>query len=88
MWVTRLLYRLRSFAPSSLPPLVNSVPFLSDLEAVMAYSKNWAELKHTWEQWRDKTGKLMRDDFVRFVELSNKAATLDGQSLVHKASVS
>ena len=45
----------------------------------MASSLNWNELKYIWEEWRDKSGKLMREDFVRFVELSNKAATLDGQ---------
>ncbi|XP_063872288.1 angiotensin-converting enzyme-like [Scylla paramamosain] len=49
-----------------------------DIEAIMASSTNWDELKYVWEQWRDNTGKLMRNDFVRFVELSNKAATLDG----------
>lgn len=49
-----------------------------DIEAIMASSTNWDELKYVWEEWRDNTGKLMRKDFVRFVELSNKAATLDG----------
>ncbi|KAG0694354.1 Angiotensin-converting enzyme [Chionoecetes opilio] len=49
-----------------------------DIEAIMASSTNWDELRYVWEEWRDKSGKLMRDDFVRFVELSNKAATLDG----------
>ncbi|KAK7086686.1 hypothetical protein SK128_003261 [Halocaridina rubra] len=49
-----------------------------DIEAILAYSRNWDELRHVWDQWRDVTGKLMRDDFIRFAELSNQAAVLDG----------
>nr|XP_045608351.1 angiotensin-converting enzyme-like [Procambarus clarkii] len=49
-----------------------------DIEAIMASSEDWDELRYTWEQWRENTGKLMRDDFVSFVELSNQAAVLDG----------
>ncbi|XP_063603044.1 angiotensin-converting enzyme-like [Penaeus indicus] len=49
-----------------------------DIELILATSTNWEELRHAWVQWRENTGKLMRDDFIRFVELSNKAATLDG----------
>lgn len=51
-----------------------------DIEEIMATSRDWDELQYVWEQWREKTGKLMRDDYTRFVELSNKAATLDGFS--------
>nr|XP_027209715.1 angiotensin-converting enzyme-like [Penaeus vannamei] len=49
-----------------------------DIELILATSTNWEELRHAWVEWRENTGKLMRDDFIRFVELSNKAATLDG----------
>ncbi|XP_076045053.1 angiotensin-converting enzyme-like isoform X2 [Oratosquilla oratoria] len=49
-----------------------------DIEAIMAYSKSWDELEHVWKSWRDETGKKMRQDFIKFVELSNKAAELDG----------
>ncbi|XP_047488914.1 angiotensin-converting enzyme-like isoform X2 [Penaeus chinensis] len=49
-----------------------------DIELIFATSVNWEELRHAWVQWRENTGKLMREDFLRFVELSNKAATLDG----------
>lgn len=52
---------------------------VSDIEAIMASSHDWDELTYVWEEWRDKTGKLMRDNFTRFVELSNEAAILDGQ---------
>ncbi|KAK8737724.1 hypothetical protein OTU49_004209, partial [Cherax quadricarinatus] len=51
-----------------------------DIVTVMASSEDWDELLYTWEQWRENTGKKMREDFVRFVELSNEAATLDGFS--------
>ena len=45
----------------------------------MGRSRNYDELRHTWEQWREVTGRVMRDDFIEFVKLSNKAASLDGK---------
>ncbi|XP_064079471.1 angiotensin-converting enzyme-like [Macrobrachium nipponense] len=49
-----------------------------DIELIMASSEDWEELRYVWDQWREVSGKLMREDFIQFVELSNKAAALDG----------
>ncbi|XP_066965094.1 angiotensin-converting enzyme-like [Macrobrachium rosenbergii] len=49
-----------------------------DIELIMATSEDWEELRYVWDQWREVSGKLMREDFIQFVELSNKAAALDG----------
>ncbi|XP_068231191.1 angiotensin-converting enzyme-like [Palaemon carinicauda] len=51
-----------------------------DVELIMATSEDWEELRYFWDQWREMTGKLMREDFIKYVELSNKAAVIDGFS--------
>lgn len=35
------------------------------------------ELKHLWTKWRDASGKKVKTDFVRYVELSNDIARLN-----------
>ncbi|CAL4058602.1 unnamed protein product [Meganyctiphanes norvegica] len=49
-----------------------------DIEEIMFASTDYEELTHVWESWREVTGKIMRDDYTEFVQLSNKAAQLDG----------
>lgn len=51
----------------------------------MTKSENYGELKWAWEQWRENSGKKMRGEYKKYVELINKAATLNGnQKLIHK----
>uniref|UniRef100_H0W5S9 Angiotensin-converting enzyme n=1 Tax=Cavia porcellus TaxID=10141 RepID=H0W5S9_CAVPO len=49
-----------------------------DLEEVMATSRDHRELLWAWEGWRDSVGRQLRPIFWRCVELSNKAAQLNG----------
>jgi peptidyl-dipeptidase A len=49
-----------------------------EISAIMTKSQDYDELKWAWEQWREKSGKLMRGDYKKYVELVNKAATLNG----------
>ena len=51
------------------------------LESIMANSRNYNELAYVWRQWRAATGKLMRTDYNRYVDLSNEAAELNGNQL-------
>ena len=44
----------------------------------MATSSDWDELEFYWNQWREKTGNLMRDSYLEFAQLSNDAAVNDG----------
>lgn len=46
----------------------------------MAKSKDVNELTHMWKQWHDETGRPLRSKFIRYVELSNEAARLNGKS--------
>lgn len=47
----------------------------------MAESRDYDELLFAWKGWRDSSGKVIREDYKRYVELANKAATLNGASL-------
>ncbi|KAK7075583.1 hypothetical protein SK128_019630 [Halocaridina rubra] len=44
----------------------------------MSTSRNPDELRYIWRAWRDITGKPLREKYIRFVELANKAAKLNG----------
>lgn len=49
-----------------------------DLQSILMKSRDYDELVHVWKAWRDAAGKPIREKFLRFVELSNEAATLNG----------
>ncbi|GBM64391.1 Angiotensin-converting enzyme [Araneus ventricosus] len=49
-----------------------------ELTEILINSRNEAELKHVWSKWRDVTGKVVKDQFLRYVNLSNEAACLNG----------
>ena len=44
----------------------------------MGSSRDPAELRYYWKEWRDAVGRPLRSDFLRFVDLSNRAAVRNG----------
>lgn len=50
-----------------------------DITALMAKSRDWAELEHTWIEWRRRTGQKIRDLYEQLIELSNYAANLNSK---------
>uniref|UniRef100_A0A4X1T526 Angiotensin-converting enzyme n=1 Tax=Sus scrofa TaxID=9823 RepID=A0A4X1T526_PIG len=54
------------------------LPLEPDLEEVMATSRDQKELLWAWQGWRDAVGRQLRMTFERYVQLSNKAAELNG----------
>lgn len=50
-----------------------------DLTDILATSRDYDELLFVWKGWRDASGKKMKNNYKRYVELSNKAAVLNGQ---------
>ncbi|CAG0888979.1 unnamed protein product [Cyprideis torosa] len=50
----------------------------NDIEGVMGNSTDFEELKYYWKAWRDASGKVVRDDFKVYVNLSNEAAKANG----------
>ena len=53
---------------------LNLEPELTD---ILTSSRNSDELKHLWVKWRDASGKKVKSDFIRYVELSNQIAKLN-----------
>ncbi|KAG5890660.1 hypothetical protein JTB14_034948 [Gonioctena quinquepunctata] len=49
-----------------------------DVQAIMANSRNHFELAHIWREWHDRIGPPMKNKFMRYVELANQAARLNG----------
>ncbi|CAL8283607.1 unnamed protein product [Merluccius merluccius] len=56
------------------------LPLDPDLQKIMAESRDYDELLFAWKGWRDSAGKILRQDYKRYVELANKAATLNGHT--------
>lgn len=47
----------------------------------MAESRDYDELLFAWKGWRDAAGKVLRQDYEKYVELANTAARLNGMTL-------
>ena len=49
---------------------------LQDIEAILADTPNrqYEELQWYWDQWREVTGKVYREEFLQYVDLQNQAA--------------
>lgn len=45
----------------------------------LSNSRDPKELKHYWRQWYDKAGTPMRENFKKYIELTRKAASLNGK---------
>lgn len=50
----------------------------TDITRLMAHSRNPAELLHIWQEWHDKTGPPLKNKFMRYVQLANQAARMNG----------
>lgn len=46
----------------------------TDLMEIMATSENYDELQYAWVEWHKAAGAPIRSDYMKFVELNNKAA--------------
>uniref|UniRef100_A0A6Q2XA23 Angiotensin-converting enzyme n=1 Tax=Esox lucius TaxID=8010 RepID=A0A6Q2XA23_ESOLU len=55
-------------------------PLDPDLQKIMAESRDYSELLFAWQGWRNASGRELRQDYKRYVQLANKAATLNGHS--------
>lgn len=49
-----------------------------DINQLMTHSRNPLELQHIWEEWHENTGPPLKNKFMRYVQLANQAARMDG----------
>lgn len=59
-------------------PIKCNLAIEPDLTQIMATSNDADELTFSWKEWHEKTGRPLRSKFIRYVELSNEAARLNG----------
>lgn len=52
-----------------------------DLTKILKESRDEGELRHAWKEWHDKSGNPIRESYVRFVELANEVARLNGNKI-------
>ncbi|KAJ8284556.1 hypothetical protein COCON_G00034060 [Conger conger] len=55
-------------------------PLDPDLNQIMAQSRDYDEQLFAWESWRNASGRILRDDYKKYVQLANKAARLNGHA--------
>ncbi|KAF6203797.1 hypothetical protein GE061_002132 [Apolygus lucorum] len=62
---------------SYIDPLKCNLRLDPDLTTIMARSRDWDELQHTWIEWHRRSGQKIRDLFDQMIDLSNYAARLN-----------
>lgn len=69
-------------------PYNNNDPKFCDLELepdvkrLMAHSRNPMELSHVWQEWHDRAGTPLKNRFMRYVQLANQAARMNGKHYI------
>ncbi|XP_075230792.1 angiotensin-converting enzyme-like isoform X2 [Lycorma delicatula] len=66
-------------------PLRCDLKLEPEITYIMAHSRDWDQLQHTWIEWHRRSGQKLRDLYEQLVEISNYAATLNGQNLTDYA---
>lgn len=54
------------------------LPLDPGIRDILAHSRDYDELLHVWNEWRRVAGKPMKTKFLRYVELLNEAARMNG----------
>ena len=49
------------------------------MEDILTTDTDYDKLSYVWSQWREVTGKKIRSDYKRYVDLSNEAARANGR---------
>jgi peptidyl-dipeptidase A len=51
---------------------------VTELSEIISSSKDPAELKYYWIEWYNKAGLPTKEDFLKYVKLSQTSADLNG----------
>ena len=60
---------------------IQLVPFailITDVSRIMTQSRDYDELLHYWQAWHEAVGPPLKNKFIRYVQLANQAAKLNG----------
>ena len=50
----------------------------------MAQSRDYDELLHYWQAWHEAVGPPLKNKYIRYVQLANQAAKLNGMARKQK----
>lgn len=76
------IYTKGTICPYNKNPVYCDQKLEPTLTKIMAKSRDYHELLHVWKSWRDAVGPPIRQKYIRYVELANQAARLDGETHV------
>lgn len=54
-----------------------------DVQKIMIHSRDNNELTHVWREWHDRVGPQMKNKYMRYVDLANQAARINGKNCSH-----
>ena len=55
-------------------PFQCNLHYIPDLKEIMAKSRDWDELQHTWLEYHHKVGREMRDGYLQLIDLMGEVA--------------
>ena len=53
-----------------------------DVKQIMAHSRDSFELANIWRKFHDQVGLPLKNKFMRYVELANQAARINGELMI------
>ena len=53
---------------------------ITDVARIMAQSRDYDELLHYWQAWHEAVGPPLKNKYIRYVQLANQAAKLNGEN--------
>lgn len=54
------------------------INYFSGINKIMAESKDYDELLYYWHAWHEAVGPKVKNKYLRYVQLANRAAKLNG----------
>lgn len=58
---------------------ISLLSFYLDISKIMTQSKDYDELLYYWHAWHEAIGPPLKNNFMRYVQLSNQASRLNGK---------
>lgn len=62
-------------------PFQCDLHYIPHLKDIMAKSRDWDELQHTWVEYHRKAGRGMRDDYEQLVDVMQEVAYVNSKCI-------
>lgn len=61
-------------------PFFCNLRYIPDLKEIMAKSRDWDELQHTWVEYHRKAGRDMRDGYEQLIDVMGEVSFYNSKS--------